>query len=904
MSLTARHRVLVLLLVLGGALGVPSGAGAADVTYVPFSSGPYSYAAVAGRRAERLRRRRHGAHGLAVVVGRRDALRQADDLPHGAGSPPDPPTQNAGWSNDGDMFRGARSTLRPARRRHGERARRQRGHGLSERHGARQRAEQRLRPTHTNVFAFPAGALRAGANVLAVRAHDEEDQRYIDVELVADFTDSDGDGIGDAVDNCDFVPNPGQQDSDGDGVGDACDFDGPTGDTDPCDPSCEVDVSAGGADVQVTASADGGKLLLAADTRDLLDCRKYDERIAATHTVDQQGDVGAKKIEYFFDKKTLPSAGRRRGSRRCRSAGARRTCSGPARTSPPKATGRRPRGGRRCWRSASKLPRDGAEDPCVKARRIVSSKGIELKVRVPANAEGPENARLSAQPRVEAGPARRRPGPRRSGGAGSATTPRRSSRAARPAPARWIAGRPSGRERGERVEAGGDVVGDAQRPRRRRASASSARGRRPSPSCASAQPRSRSSSGSRRASSSRGRSASMLPAARARRARRTRAPRQQRLGHLRLRLVAEPAGTCASARCTSPRPSSLRPWWTAARPSSAVAYATPESSPVPRQTCSARAQRLVGRGQPALLDEHLADVAVAERGVDDVAGLRARVAGAAVEHDRLAPVARVEGVRAEVVEHRRLAVEVAEPLVDRERARGVRRLLAAARRRAAPSRARGRHARPRGPRRAASPSAIACAHSAIASSLRPWRWRVIASAASTRARQPRRRARPARRRACAARAGRSAPPAARRRRGRRARSGAAAPRLRGRVAGGERAGAPERGLRVASGCRCARAPRRARPRRPRARRRRRRRRARRRARAGSSRAASAWAPCARARSRRRARVAPGARVVARRGGSAARGRRRARRARRPSSRSSRAPATACSRRRVRNGSPA
>ena len=36
-----------------------------------------------------------------------------------------------------------------------------------------------------------------------------------------------------------------------------------------------------------------------------------------------------------------------------------------------------------------------------------------------------------------------------------------------------------------------------------------------------------------------------------------------------------------------------------------------------------------------------------------------------------------------------------------------------------------------------SPSAIACAHSAIASSLRPWRWRVMASAASTRARQPR-----------------------------------------------------------------------------------------------------------------------------------------------------------------------
>ena len=36
-------------------------------------------------------------------------------------------------------------------------------------------------------------------------------------------TDSDGDGIPDATDNCPLVPNPDQRDADGDGIGDACD---------------------------------------------------------------------------------------------------------------------------------------------------------------------------------------------------------------------------------------------------------------------------------------------------------------------------------------------------------------------------------------------------------------------------------------------------------------------------------------------------------------------------------------------------------------------------------------------------------------------------------------------------------------------------------------------------------
>jgi len=51
-----------------------------------------------------------------------------------------------------------------------------------------------------------------------------EQTRAYSVEETAQ-TDTDGDGIGDLIDNCVNAPNPGQEDADGDGIGDACDSD-------------------------------------------------------------------------------------------------------------------------------------------------------------------------------------------------------------------------------------------------------------------------------------------------------------------------------------------------------------------------------------------------------------------------------------------------------------------------------------------------------------------------------------------------------------------------------------------------------------------------------------------------------------------------------------------------------
>ncbi len=75
--------------------------------------------------------------------------------------------------------------------------------------------------------------------------------------------DSDGDGIGDACDNCVYAPNPGQEDTDGDGQGDECDY--------GCECCCSCENSSANSDSLVMyLSFDEGL----GDTG--FDCSKYD----------------------------------------------------------------------------------------------------------------------------------------------------------------------------------------------------------------------------------------------------------------------------------------------------------------------------------------------------------------------------------------------------------------------------------------------------------------------------------------------------------------------------------------------------------------------------------------------------------------------------------------------------
>ena len=81
-----------------------------------------------------------------------------------------------------------------------------------------------------------------GVGDATITATQNANSKYLSAEISANFTitigDSDGDGIVDVSDNCDFVVNPEQLDTDGDGIGDLCDpdldGDGVTNELDNC----------------------------------------------------------------------------------------------------------------------------------------------------------------------------------------------------------------------------------------------------------------------------------------------------------------------------------------------------------------------------------------------------------------------------------------------------------------------------------------------------------------------------------------------------------------------------------------------------------------------------------------------------------------------------------------------
>jgi len=81
----------------------------------------------------------------------------------------------------------------------------------------------RFSDTSVSTNAVQGSLITAQATLRADGIGDLQQQHTVVVSEDGAPTDSDGDGIPDATDNCPRVPNPDQRDTDGDGIGDACD---------------------------------------------------------------------------------------------------------------------------------------------------------------------------------------------------------------------------------------------------------------------------------------------------------------------------------------------------------------------------------------------------------------------------------------------------------------------------------------------------------------------------------------------------------------------------------------------------------------------------------------------------------------------------------------------------------
>ncbi len=391
MRVNVVRRCLLVLVLLAAALAVPAAASAATVTLVPYSSSGWSIApttpgGMAGFQAPNLAettppwtKNQSTPFGLLT-----DCVSAAF---------PNPPS-TGGWQVNNDLLLRRSFTVPPNTGGGEVRVRIDNDVDVFLNGGSLGSAttENCVGSRPENVFPFTHGTgpgqLHDGTNVVAVRAKDRGVQRYIDVQVTADFADADGDGVGDAGDNCPSVPNPTQADADNDGTGDACDFT-----TTPCTATtCTATAAAGGSAVTVTSApadpAQPSTVLLAVSTKELLDCAGYNEFTGATYTVDGT-NTGDKLVTYLFDWHTLFAGWVQNGLQRvqiCYSA-------------PYSYTGRpgfskTGLGTPGNWETAllpecPKNPAPGS-DPCILSRRIILTKGIEVKYRIPGGSLDPK----------------------------------------------------------------------------------------------------------------------------------------------------------------------------------------------------------------------------------------------------------------------------------------------------------------------------------------------------------------------------------------------------------------------------------------------------------------------------------------------------------------------------------